>query len=271
MPNKQTKAKLACIDCHFLVIEKLKADYGFNPPRLCSTNDHFETSPTEREQIKRKEAIAPDCPDEIEMHIDGFDFETCCHKDCWHGLYLRDHEDRYTTVVKTDRSDCFLFYQYRPTMDFEVADQFRIKGELSQSIQNKSKTVAAPVAENVKPSEKQESENGRVITIDRDRKLLKYNGTVEKLEPKQLQLFELLWEKKDEVVQRSVIDKVLWPGTYDIEPVSPIQIEQQINKLKDGLEKLGFKRDVIATHRKTHLCEGGYELHGNITSYLKES
>ncbi len=107
------------------------------------------------------------------------------------------------------------------------------------------------------------------IEIDDDHKLLKYRGKEAKVEPKQIELFELLWKNKDEIVRRKEIDKELWPVTDSQEPTSPIQIEQQVNKLRDGLEGIGFKREIIETIKKTQINEGGYKFHSNLTSFLK--
>ena len=112
----------------------------------------------------------------------------------------------------------------------------------------------------------QESENEDVITIDHVRKLLKYKDHETRLEPKQIELFELLWENKDNDVGREEIYEKLWPG----EEVSPIQIEQQINKLREGLDKLGFKKEIITTHKKSQLSEGAYTFHSDLTSFLKQ-
>ena len=103
------------------------------------------------------------------------------------------------------------------------------------------------------------------IETDYVRKLLKYNKKEAKVEPKQIELFEFLYKRKDEVVMRTEICEKLWPG----EEVSPIQIEQQVDKLRDALEKLGFKREIIETHKKTQLSEGAYEFHSDLSSFLK--
>ncbi len=111
------------------------------------------------------------------------------------------------------------------------------------------------------------------IEVDPARALLKYNNNKEKMEPKTIELFELLWEKKDEIVKRSSIFEILWPDYQEThDQLYPIDaaIEQQIIKLRDGLEKLGFKREIIKTYKKRKDSEGAYEFHGNITSYLKE-
>ncbi|MEE9238043.1 MAG: winged helix-turn-helix domain-containing protein [Thermodesulfobacteriota bacterium] len=123
----------------------------------------------------------------------------------------------------------------------------------------------------IPPLEQQEGEVGEAIAIDRVRRLLKYKGKEAKVEPGQIKLFELLWKNKDKPVKRSDIDKELWPETDNQEPTSPIQIEQQVNSLRDGLEKLDFKREIIKTYRKTQLGEGAYELHSNLSSFLKKS
>jgi DNA-binding winged helix-turn-helix (wHTH) protein len=118
--------------------------------------------------------------------------------------------------------------------------------------------------------EEKEQENLESIEIDSARKLIKYKGKNAKLEPKQIELFELMWENKDKVVKRKEIDKALWSETDDGDTVSPMQIDQQINKLREGLEKLGFKKVIIETYKKTQLNEGGYEFHSDLTSFLEE-
>ncbi len=138
MSRTTTKAKRACIDCHFLAIVNLEWDFQVNPPVANCTDIHYEASLSKREQIRQKEAITFPHHPVVEMEFDGSDFELGCHKGVWCGLYLRDHEDRYTTVVKTGRSKCIYFYPYKPSMDFDVADQFRVKEGLSQSNENKS-------------------------------------------------------------------------------------------------------------------------------------
>jgi|TARA_B100001971_G_scaffold367_1_gene296 DNA-binding winged helix-turn-helix (wHTH) protein len=85
------------------------------------------------------------------------------------------------------------------------------------------------------------------------------------LEPKQIEVFELLCENKDKPVGRKEIYKKLWAG----EEVSPIQIEQQMNKLREGLDKLGFEKEIITTHKRTQLSEGAYTFHSNLASFLK--
>jgi DNA-binding winged helix-turn-helix (wHTH) protein len=105
-----------------------------------------------------------------------------------------------------------------------------------------------------------------VIEIDHDRKLLKYKNKTAELEPKQIELFELLWKNKDKVVYRNDILQELWSeeSPYDR------QIEKHISNLRDGLEKLGFKRDIIKTHKKSQLAnEGGYEFHSDLSTFLK--
>ncbi|MHC4270513.1 MAG: winged helix-turn-helix domain-containing protein [Planctomycetota bacterium] len=105
-----------------------------------------------------------------------------------------------------------------------------------------------------------------VIEIDHDRKLIKYKNKTAELEPKQIELFELLWKNKDKVVYRNDIIQELWPeeSPYDR------QIEKHISNLRDGLEKLGFKRDIIKTHKKSQLVnEGGYEFHSDLSTFLK--
>ncbi len=109
------------------------------------------------------------------------------------------------------------------------------------------------------------------IEIDYVRKSLKYNNNAIGLQAKQIELFKFLWENRDEIVRRSDIDKVLWPETDDKEPTSPTQIDQQINKLRDGLEKLGFKREIIMTHKKDQLGKGAYEFHSNLSAFLNDS
>ncbi len=283
MPKTQTKTKRACIDCHFISLSKLKWSMADVPT---STFGHLELDSSQREQARGSEIIATDpkrasryMRDRITivwfggvMSITDSEHVLTCYKECWNGLNRDISENCYNVILETDRSDCIFFYPYKPSMAFKVADRFRKNEEESQSNQNEAKTVFAPVAEiEDSKNEQQERKNSKIITIDHTRKLLKYNGKEEKLEPKQLKLFELLWENKDQIVQRSVIDDVLWTKTYDRDPVSPMQIDQQINKLKDGLGKLGFKREIIKTHTKTTRSEGAYELHGNITSCLKES
>jgi len=111
-----------------------------------------------------------------------------------------------------------------------------------------------------------------LIEIDHARKSLTYNKKVAILEPKQIELFKLLWDNKDEVVKRNEIDMALWPKTDNEEPESPIQIEQQVNKLRNGLSKLGFKKEIIQTHTKNQLVEeGAYEFHSDLSSFLEES
>jgi DNA-binding winged helix-turn-helix (wHTH) protein len=112
------------------------------------------------------------------------------------------------------------------------------------------------------------------IEIDYDNKLLKFGSKEEKVEPKQIELHELLYvENKGETVRRKKICEKLWPDyhkTHDQKYPSDIQIDQQVNKLRDGLEELGFEREIIETIKKTQLNkEGGYKFHSNLTPFLK--
>lgn len=112
------------------------------------------------------------------------------------------------------------------------------------------------------------------IEIDGKNKLLKYNGEEAKLEPKQIELFELLQNQKDITVRNTKINETLWPDYHKTHPLKyPVksQIEQQVNKLRDGLEKLKLERNTIETIKETQLNEGGYQFHSNLTSFLKKS
>ena len=111
------------------------------------------------------------------------------------------------------------------------------------------------------------------IVINCDRKLLIYRGKEVLLEPKQIKLFELLWENRDKTVRRKTICEKLWDGydkTHDQKYPDPAQVDQHMSKLRNGLDKLGFKREIIETIKKTQINpDGGYIFNNNLASFLK--
>ena len=117
------------------------------------------------------------------------------------------------------------------------------------------------------------SEDEKIIEVDRDRKLLKYDTKKKKLEPKQLELFDLLWENKGEVVRRKDIRKKLWAdyeNTHDQISPAESQIDQHVSKLKKGLRELGFNNGIISTIKSKQLVDdGGYIFNSNLASFLK--
>jgi len=117
-----------------------------------------------------------------------------------------------------------------------------------------------------------ESEPIGSIEIDEERNSLKFNGKVVELEPRQIELFKFLFEHKDKVKSRYDISKKLWPEYHKTNgygfPANDI-LEQQVHKLRNGLDELGIKREIIETHKKTQLFLGGYEFHSKLTPFLK--
>jgi len=117
-----------------------------------------------------------------------------------------------------------------------------------------------------------ESEPIGPIEIDRKRQSLKFNNKVVELEPRQIELFEFLYEHKDKVKSRYDISKELWPEHHKTSiygfPDKDI-LDQQVHKLRKGLIKLGFKKEILETYKKTQLFEGGFEFHSKLTSFLE--
>ncbi|MGR3174595.1 MAG: winged helix-turn-helix domain-containing protein [Candidatus Scalindua sp.] len=178
------------------------------------------------------------------------------------------HYDVDWIVAYTDKPNAFPSYFRR---QFEVIS---LDSESDEGGQQEEDTVTEYAKKIEEPEGGQTAEQGSEakgsIEIDRKRQLLKFNSKEAKVEPKQIELFELLWENKDKFVDRNNIGLSLWPDTDNKEPISPIQIDQQINKLRGGIEKLEFKKEIIETIRKTQLNKGGYIFHSNLTSFLKK-
>ncbi|MHC4268348.1 MAG: hypothetical protein ACYSTS_07765 [Planctomycetota bacterium] len=87
--------------------------------------------------------------------------------------------------------------------DIDEVDPFGLKDKLGEGKTGKNKI-------NFEKDKKPENDVEESIEIDNIRNLLKYKRKEAELEPKQIDLFELLWKNKDEIVKRSDIDKVLW-------------------------------------------------------------
>jgi hypothetical protein len=242
--NKSLNPERVCVNCHFLrliMLEMLTENHkSIDVEMSAGYREHFKME--DYEYIEDTE----------EPHIRS---GVKCAEGCWSEDWPVMGEAKMQNWI-----DCPDFFEYAPGMEVKTARRHR-----------DNKTVVEPVKE-VAGSEvslenkKTEGKDKDVIAIDGVRKLLKYNDNEERLEPRQIELFGLLWEKKDEVVGREEIYQKLWPG----EEVSPTQIEQQINKLREGLGKLGFKKEIIKTHIKTQLSEGAYTFHSDLTSFLKQ-
>ncbi len=108
-------------------------------------------------------------------------------------------------------------------------------------------------------------ENEEVVTVDSAHRLLTYKEEDEKLEPIQIQLLELLYGDKDNLVTRNRILKRLWGGVIVYEK----QITDHISKIRKALKGLGFeeevvKKEMIETIRKSSATSGGYKFHSNL-------
>jgi DNA-binding winged helix-turn-helix (wHTH) protein len=102
------------------------------------------------------------------------------------------------------------------------------------------------------------------IVIDRKFRLLKYkDDKKEKLEPIQIQILKLLYENKNKLVTRSVIQDNIW-GSKD---VYDKQITDHMTKIRKAFTELGFGKEIIEaikTIKKSRIAEGGYIFHSNI-------
>ncbi len=179
MSKKQTKIKRVCIDCHYLVIINLAWNFDVDPPKTYCTGEHFQTSLSVREQIKRKEAITlPDNP-AIEMETDGSDFDIGCHWGCWGRLRTRNYEERYTTAVEKDRSGrCDdLFFENDPDMTLECAEKIQER-KLLQSNLDKEQMNRMESLGTLQPSDYEFIVNGEYWKITYEGKTINLKGSI---------------------------------------------------------------------------------------------
>jgi DNA-binding winged helix-turn-helix (wHTH) protein len=268
--KKQPEIKRACVDCHFLSIGLIKTDSEivdggcFNPYFI--SGDRFETYLSVREQIKRNEEITPDdYPFHFNYDIDGTDFRLACYEQCWNEVIPNAYEKRYTTVVKTDHSNCSYFYEYKPSMSFKTAQELREKMKLLKLSQNNSEGNRADVLKAVTPDN--DIVDKKIIVIDCADKLLRYNTKEEKLEPLQIQLLQILYKNKNELVTKNMILDEIWKGVSIYEK----QITDHMSKIRAAFRKLGFEKkvvnkEVIVTIRQSRVTDGGYKFCSNIVT-----
>ncbi len=120
------KAKRACIDCHFLAeVQNDTEEAGLEPyemePKIC----HYYVEADRREPIKRND-------------YSWIQFPLVCYRGCWRGC--NDKEKQHEEVVEIDRSDCPLFFEYKPGMSFGAAEKIQDKMAVLEAHEQSSKT-----------------------------------------------------------------------------------------------------------------------------------
>ncbi|KHE93617.1 MAG: hypothetical protein K8F52_04295 [Candidatus Scalindua rubra] len=114
----QRKLKRACIDCHFLIKQEfyeVPDNHNAIPPQLnCYGTNHYELDSYYRVQFR---------------HKDFSQFKKVgslgCYLECWIERTKTSKQKWNKIIVETDRNDCCLFFQYKPTMSFKTAEKIR--------------------------------------------------------------------------------------------------------------------------------------------------
>jgi hypothetical protein len=132
------------VDCHFISISQLK--WGGHSELPTSTEGNYEFDYSERDQARRNEEITVDWAGEITT-LGDLEFVLTCWQKCWTELNVNFTKKRYELIkwtdrnkliVETDRSCCPYFFEFHPSMPFEIAEEYRKKAELVLSSQNDS-------------------------------------------------------------------------------------------------------------------------------------
>ncbi len=118
------KFKQACVDCHFLTeleFSPAPDDFSVDPPLMHG----FYTTYTELYSNKREQAKKNDYSEFKSLNQGPLQ----CYLECWKERNIRQDQKldvvRHNIIVETDRSDCYLFFEYTPTMSFEAAVKMR--------------------------------------------------------------------------------------------------------------------------------------------------
>ncbi len=267
MSRTTTKAKRACIDCHFFAFSKLE---WTNAPYPTEISCYYPLTLFQRDQFRRG--------DEIEIYYLGeymslaeSEFVPACKKGIWNGLdvYIKHHNN---LILETDRSDCDDFAKFKPTKSFEEVEK---RWEAEQI--NKVQTVIVPDPESAKPSEQKEtpsnnklqkSSNGKVVIRVEDNCLQCEDAEREgRLLPIQINLLTFLYKCKNRLATRDEIYNYLWKDSY----VKDDQITDHVGKLVEAFVKIGFEKEVVKkgileTVRKSsrNANKGGYIFHNNL-------
>jgi DNA-binding winged helix-turn-helix (wHTH) protein len=266
--KKQSKAKCACVDCHFISISQLIWEELSIPT---NTEGPYELGVLQREQVRKKEDITikwetlskPDTKLEDSEHI------LACYQGVWdefnenftmkHGGKV-DPEFRYRILVEEDRSDCIYFFKYSPSMSFKAADE-HIQMELKQrSLEDNRMDSDEKELETVIPDSDEAGKES--ILVDSVYNLLKYKEKEVKIEPFPIAILELLYKSKNSLVTRKYILDHIWKESK----VSDDQISDHIKKIRKAFKGLGYEKDIITTVRKSVMTEGGYRFNSNIVS-----
>ncbi len=113
----QRKLKRACIDCHFFIGAKFYEVPDIHdaiPPQLnCYGTEHYELEPYDREQFRNKD---------FSRFTVG---NLACYFKCWQALSVKALQNRYKTIVETNRNDCPDFFEYTEGMAIKTAIRHR--------------------------------------------------------------------------------------------------------------------------------------------------
>lgn len=270
--KKQSKARRACVDCHFISISQLK--WGGHPEFPTSTEDNFEFGFSEREQArKNKEITATTVDGKYTTSLADSEHVLTCYKECWNefnknitkkSYSLITQANRYNLIVATDRSDCIYFFKYRPSMSFKAAEEHMdiellqtkkrvLEGNRMDSNENELATVIPDSDDADKDS----------VIVYRLCRLLKYKKKEVKIEPLQIKLLDLLYKNRHDLVTRSKILDHIWEGQSG---VYDHQVTDHINKIRVAFTGLGYEKDIIKTVNKSRASEGGYIFNSHIVS-----
>ncbi len=220
----QGKPKRACIDCHFfLEAERYEVPDNFNaiPPQLnCYGTDHYELDSYYRERFRNKD-------------FSGFtQGKLDCSFMCWNTWSEKACQDRYKTIVETNRNDCPDFFEYTEGMAIKTAIRHRdIKREneklaLQQPAQNEVIShEAVTVVYNWSINGKEVCCNGQPIA---------------ELPPLQLDLFRCLYNNRGNDVNNEILEKC-WKGAKVGSHNLTTTMGKINTKLEEGLNENNIK------------------------------
>ena len=222
----QRKLKRACIDCHFLTEVRF---YGVPdvpdaiPPRVNQYGEiDKELDPYYRGQFRNK-------------NFSSFSVgNLACYFKCWQALSVKALQDRYKTIVETNRNNCPDFFEYTEGMAKKTAIRHRdIKREdeklaLQQSAQIEGishETEIVVYNWSINENENEVCCNGQPIA---------------KLPTLQFKLFKCLYKKLGKDVKNEILEKC-WEDTK-VERHNLTTTMGKINrKLVEGLNQSNIK------------------------------
>ena len=194
----QRKLKRACIDCHFLIGAKfydVPDDVDAVPPQTnCFGTEHYELEPYDRGQFRNK--------DFSQFTVGNL----ACYFKCWKALSVKALQNRYKTIVETNRNDCPDFFEYTEGMAKETAIRHR-------NIRREDEKLAL-------------QQSAQIEGINHEAEIVVYNWSINenenevccngqpiaKLPTLQFKLLKCLYKKLGKDVKNEILEKC-WEGT----------------------------------------------------------